>query len=78
MIEKSTLSLTEQNCVPCRGRVPAATESEISEMLPQIPEWSAMQETNSNGTTIKVLQRIFKFSSYAAALSFTNQIAALA
>ena len=71
------VSLVEQNCVPCRGRVPAATDTEMTEMLSQIPEWSVIEET-TGGATIKTLRRIYKFRSYAAALSFTNQVAALA
>ncbi|MEM7539745.1 MAG: 4a-hydroxytetrahydrobiopterin dehydratase [Chloroflexota bacterium] len=78
MMDISTLKLVEQNCVPCRGRVPAVTEAEMTELLMQLPQWSVVQETADNGATIKMLRRVFKFSSYTAALTFTNQIAALA
>ena len=78
MMDRSMLNLVEQSCVPCRGRVPAVTDTEKTELLSQISQWSVVQETADNGTTIKMLRRVFKFSSYTAALTFTNQIAALA
>jgi 4a-hydroxytetrahydrobiopterin dehydratase len=65
--------LASQKCVPCRGGVPSQTESEIAELLPNIPDWEVVAQNS-----ILRLQRVFKFKNFAEAIAFTNQIAAIA
>lgn len=65
--------LAEMKCEACRSGAPAVTEHEIKEYRPQIPEWEIAER---NG--IPRLERVFKFSNFAEALEFTNQVGALA
>jgi len=60
-------------CVACRGDEPKLTESEISELQPQVAEWQ-VKEVNG----MKRLERVFKFKNFAQALEFTNKIGAIA
>ena len=68
-----TASLASQRCIPCRGGVLPMTEVEVSELLPQIPEWEVVER---NG--IPLIQRVFKFNNFAEALAFTNKVAEIA
>ncbi|NLH00054.1 MAG: 4a-hydroxytetrahydrobiopterin dehydratase [Chloroflexi bacterium] len=65
--------LSEQKCVPCRGGEPALSSEEISQLKPEIPEWSIIKRDG-----IPRLERIFKFPDFASALRFTNQIGQIA
>ena len=65
--------LREMKCVACRGDEPKLTESEISELQPQVAEWQ-VKEVNG----MKRLERVFKFKNFAQALEFTNKIGAIA
>ena len=65
--------LTQMKCVACRRDAPRATDAEISEYLPQTPEWKIVEREN-----IKRLERVFKFDDFSHALSFTNKVGELA
>ena len=65
--------LAAEKCIPCRGGIPPLTESEIRELLPQIPAWEVVAQDS-----ILRLQRTFRFKNFAEALAFTNKFAALA
>ena len=65
--------LLEMKCIPCRGDEPQATEEEIAQYLSQIPKWEIIELDE-----IKRLRRVFAFKNFADALSFTNQVGALA
>lgn len=65
--------LSRQRCVACRSGDPSLTDSEIAELLPQVPEWQIVTQDN-----ILRLQRIFKFKDYAQAVEFTNKVASIA
>lgn len=65
--------LSQQKCVACRSGDPSLTESEVAELLPQVPEWQPVEQDG-----ILRLQRIFKFKNYAQAVEFTNKVAAIA
>jgi len=67
------VQLHELKCVACRGGDPALTESEIAELMPQVPEWRLAERGD-----IPRLQRVFKFKNYAQSLDFTNKVAAIA
>lgn len=66
-------SLTSQTCIPCSGKVPPASETEVAELKPQIPDWDII---SVNG--VQQLQRVYNFSSFKAALAFTNKVGDLA
>lgn len=65
--------LTGMKCVACRGGEPLATEDEIREWHPQVPEWEIVEDSG-----VKKLKRTYKFKDFAAALSFVDRIGALA
>ena len=68
-----TTPLSSQKCIPCRGGVPALTDVEMRELLPQIPEWTLETQTG-----IWRLQRVFKFKNFIEAMAFTNKVALIA
>jgi len=65
--------LTNQKCQACRADAPRATENEIKSLLPQIPDWQIIEIDGVNRLT-----RVFKFSDFAEALAFANQVGAIA
>lgn len=67
------MNLAEGKCVPCRKGDPALTDAEVSEFLPQVPEWELVIV---NG--IQRLQRVFKLKNYVEAVAFTNKLALIA
>ena len=50
-----------------------ATEAEIRELKPQVPEWELVEREG-----IRRLERVFRFRDFAEALAFTNRVGALA
>jgi 4a-hydroxytetrahydrobiopterin dehydratase len=66
-------ALTHEKCTACRRDSPQVTEAEIRELKPQIPDWKLVQHEGSER-----LERVFTFSNFADALSFTNRVGALA
>ena len=65
--------LSQMKCVACRGGDPQLTDTEIAQLHPQVGDWQIIEVDG-----IKRLKQIFKFKSYAEALEFTNEIAAIA
>jgi 4a-hydroxytetrahydrobiopterin dehydratase len=68
-----TNSLASGKCVACRGTELTLTDSEISELHPQISEWEVKEVDG-----VKRLERVFKFKNFVEALDFTNKIGAIA
>jgi 4a-hydroxytetrahydrobiopterin dehydratase len=66
-------ALTAESCVACRRDAPTVSDSEIAELVPQIPDWELVEVDG-----IKRLQRVFRFDDFAQALDFTRTIGALA
>lgn len=64
------MSLAEAKCIPCRKGDPALTDAEMSELLPQVPDWELVAVDG-----IKRLQRAFKLKNYVEAVAFTNKLA---
>lgn len=65
--------LTSEKCTACRRDSPRVTEAEIQELKPQVPDWTLVERE-----TIQRLERVFRLADFAAALSFTNRVGALA
>lgn len=65
--------LAKQECIPCKGDEPTATEEEIKEYKSQVPEWEI--ETR-NGTN--QLERTYQFDDFEQALEFTNLVGEIA
>jgi 4a-hydroxytetrahydrobiopterin dehydratase len=66
-------ALTKEKCTACRRDSPRATEAEIGELKPQIPEWTLLEREG-----IERLERVYRFANFAEALRFTNRVGALA
>jgi 4a-hydroxytetrahydrobiopterin dehydratase len=65
--------LSEKTCSACRVGAPQVTETELTDALEKLPEWSVIEIDG-----VKQLTRTFKFKSFAHAMVFTNEIAVLA
>ena len=65
--------LRQMKCVACRAGEPTVTDSEISVLQSQIPEWQVKEVGG-----VKRLERVFKFKNFAHALEFTNKVGAIA
>jgi 4a-hydroxytetrahydrobiopterin dehydratase len=69
-----TAPLRNEKCVPCRGGVPALSDSEIDLYYNQLQHgWSVVEKDG-----IKRLEKSFKFEDFAEALQFTVMIGELA
>jgi 4a-hydroxytetrahydrobiopterin dehydratase len=66
-------SLTNEKCTACRRDSPRATEVEVLELKPQIPEWTLVKRDE-----IERIERVYQFPNFAEALNFTNRVGALA
>jgi 4a-hydroxytetrahydrobiopterin dehydratase len=66
-------ALANDKCTACRRDSPRVTEAEISELKPMIPEWALVERDG-----IQRLERVFRFTNFAEALSFTNRVGELA
>ena len=62
-----------EKCTACRQDSSRVTAEEIKELQPQIPDWKLVERES-----IPRLERVFRFSNFAEALSFTNRVGALA
>ncbi len=70
----STMStLTQMQCVACRGGEPTVTDAELREYQPQVPDWQLVERAG-----IPRLERVFAFATFADALQFTNAVGRLA
>jgi 4a-hydroxytetrahydrobiopterin dehydratase len=66
-------NLAGKKCIPCRGGIPPLTEAQIAELMSFVPNWQVREVDG-----IKRLERTFKLKNFAEALSFTDQIGAIA
>ena len=67
------INLAPGKCVACRGGEPSSTDSEISELRPQIVDWQ-IKEVDG----VKRLERVFKLKNFIEAIAFTNKIGVIA
>ncbi len=65
-------NLCREKCEACRVGAPAATDSDIEELSPQIPEWKILYEDE------RKLQRVFSFRNFAEAMDFAVKVGELA
>ncbi len=66
-------NLTEMKCVACRGTEPTLSESQVHQLMPQVPEWQVREVDGE-----KRLERMFKFRNFADAIAFTDRVGAIA
>ena len=65
--------LVGQRCVACRADSPHVTDEEVTELHPQVSEWSIIQENE-----VRKLQRLFRFPNFERALAFSNAVGGIA
>ena len=65
--------LSNERCTACRRDSPRVTAQEIEELQRQVPDWNLIERES-----ILRLERKFRLSNFAEALSFTNRVGALA
>lgn len=65
--------LTGSSCIPCRGGVPTLTDAEIAVLLPEVPEWRAVERED-----VKRIEREYRFRDFRRALDFAVAVGELA
>ncbi len=65
--------LKDRECEACCKGAPLATQEEIDEMMPEIPDWEMIEDDG-----IKKLTRTYTLSNFAEALAFTIKVGELA
>ena len=65
--------LHQMMCEACRADAPRVTDAELSELMPQIPDWTPVVRDD-----ILRLEREFAFGDFLQALKFTNKVGELA
>lgn len=65
--------LLQMKCVACRADSPPATDADLAEWLPQLPNWQIVERDG-----VRQLERAFKFKNFVQALAFTNRVGELA
>ena len=66
-------NLAAGKCVALRKGMPALTDADIADLLPQLAGWQARDVEG-----MQRLERTFKFKNFAQALEFTNKVGAIA
>lgn len=66
-------SLSEMKCETCRVDAPRVTESEMTDLLRDLPDWQVITHHG-----VPRIERVYAFRDFAEAVRFTNQVAALA
>jgi 4a-hydroxytetrahydrobiopterin dehydratase len=66
-------ALTEEHCVACRSDAPRLSDTDLQELMPQIPRWEVIERDG-----IPRVTRSFKLKDFKQALALTNQVGALA
>jgi 4a-hydroxytetrahydrobiopterin dehydratase len=66
-------TLVGERCVACRPDSPHATEQEIAQFMPLIPEWHLIERDG-----VPRLERVFRFKDYRQALAFTQRVGEIA
>lgn len=62
--------LTIMTCEACHSGAPKMKDSEVAELMPQLPDW---EQVEING--VPRLRRTFKFDGWLPAVAFTNRVA---
>ena len=70
-MEVALTQLTNKNCTPCQGGVPALEKIAAEKLIAQLKGWSLIENH-------KKIQRKYTFADFAQALAFVNEIAAIA
>lgn len=66
-------NLTQQKCEACQANAPQVTDSELAELIREIPDWVPVTRDG-----VMQLEREFKFKNFKQALAFTNRVGEIA
>ncbi|MBW4496502.1 MAG: 4a-hydroxytetrahydrobiopterin dehydratase [Oscillatoria princeps RMCB-10] len=66
-------TLAQEKCTACHKNAPRATEAEIAQLKPQIPDWKIVELDG-----VPRLERTYKFPDFKTALALTNRVGELA
>ena len=66
------MQLADQNCVPCKGGVPALKGEAVKALRTEVPDWDVEVPGEHH------LFRIFRFPDFQKGLDFVNRIGAVA
>lgn len=66
-------SLDKKSCVPCQGGVPTLTDTEITQLEPNVPEWKVITVDG-----VRRLERTFEYKDFLEAMRFVNKVADVA
>ena len=61
--------LAEQSCEACRADAPRVSDSELAELIKEIPDWQPVVVDE-----VLQLQRVFSFANFVEAIAFTNRV----
>ncbi|MFN7973793.1 MAG: 4a-hydroxytetrahydrobiopterin dehydratase [Acidobacteriota bacterium] len=64
------MGLSEKDCVPCRGGVPALKGAELDALARQVEGWTVVEEHH--------LTRTYPFPDFAQALAYVNKVGQMA
>ncbi|MFZ3184430.1 MAG: 4a-hydroxytetrahydrobiopterin dehydratase [Pseudomonas sp.] len=73
MHELPPSALSQAHCEACRADAPKVSESELAELLHEIPDWAIEVRAG-----VMQLEKLFSFKNFKQALAFTNSVGALA
>ena len=63
------MPLVRETCVACRRDSPRVTDTEITELSPEVPDWE-LKVTDG----VPKLERSFKFPDFAQAIAFASAV----
>ena len=64
------MSLSEKECVPCKGGVPPLKGKELDQLKEQVDGWDVIEEHH--------IMKTYKFSNFVKALDFVNKVGEIA
>ncbi len=64
------MSLSEKDCIPCRGGVPPLKGADLDPLIAQLDGWQIVNEHH--------LEKTYPFKNFKEALAFTNKVGELA
>lgn len=68
-------SLAEEQCIPCRGDVPALTREQLAPLLAQIESvWDVRNAPDERRGTVMILTRQYRFKNFTGAMAFAVRI----
>ncbi len=67
------MRLTTQHCEACQAGAPQVSDSEMADLMTEIPDWQPIAKD-----AVMMLTKQYRFRTFKQALAFTNQVGAMA